>query len=205
MQLLRQIEAAARGVAAIHAAGLVHGDLKPGTILRFGNRALVSDLKLAAEPGLRPDASYTPKFAAPEQILEEAVTPAADVYALGVTFYTLFIKNRFPALLKTGGGTIDADPDGAGESLSAITSVGDVLNPGGQQANRGEDAIVGAKVSFRSKLSRVIEGVHHAELIGELLSVIGRATDLNPGKRYPHAGAFADDVKRLIDAGVANT
>jgi hypothetical protein len=37
------------------------------------------------------------------------------------------------------------------------------------------------------------------------LSVIGRATDLNPGKRYPHAGAFADDVKRLIDAGVANT
>ncbi len=201
LQLLRQIASAARGVAALHDAGLVHGDLKPSTILRDEDRGLVVDLKLARPPGPRADASYSPKYAAPEQILEQHVGPQADVYALGVTLYELFIRNRFPTLLRAsparrgpGGPQQQAAP----EPLSAVTSIGEFMNPGAPRSSgNNEDAIVGGKVMFRSQLANVVVGVQHAERMGAVLEVIRRACDMNPRRRYADASEFAAALERL--------
>jgi serine/threonine protein kinase len=189
--LLAQIECAAQGVAALHAAGLVHGDLKPETIIWDGDRAIVTDLKLAAPAGRRKNASFSPKFAAPEQILEKSVGPQADVYALGVTLYTLFVRDRFPSLLKAQETTTE---QGKANELSATTAF-DHLNEG--RSHRSQDSVVGAKVLFRSRLSSVVEGVQDANLIGFVLAIVQRACELDPEKRYPDATALADAVRAL--------
>jgi serine/threonine protein kinase len=187
--LLKQVECAARGVAALHSAGLVHGDLKPETILWHGDRAVVSDLKLSAPAGRREDASYSPKFAAPEQILKEAVGPEADVYALGVTLYTLFVRDRFPVLLEA------QEDDGASRktgSLSPVTTFPET----GQVASDGK--IVGVKILFRNGLSRLVDGAADAARISSTLAIVRRACDLDPGKRYSNAGALADALGEAL-------
>jgi predicted ATPase/Tfp pilus assembly protein PilF len=90
LALFRQIVA---GVAAIHAAGLVHRDLKPGNVLlelaSGGVVAKVSDFGLAkALQGQRLTQTGillgTPAYAAPEQRRDAAhVDARADVFALG--------------------------------------------------------------------------------------------------------------------------
>ena len=191
--LLRRMECAARGVAALHEKGLVHGDLKPATILSAGDGALVIDFKFAAPAGKREETSYSPKFASPEQILEENVGPEADVYALGVTLYSLFIRDRFPTLLKPESSDED---EGKSEVLSPETMItapmisAPVKREAG--ADRAEGAIVGAKVLFRSRFAGVMEGCADAGLIGPTLKVVQRACNLDPKKRYPNAGSLAD-------------
>ncbi|MFZ4573509.1 MAG: serine/threonine-protein kinase [Phycisphaerales bacterium] len=85
-------------VAAMHAAGLTHRDLKPGNILlnRRGEPVIV-DFGLASG-GTRPEtpAGGTPGYAAPEQFDEPpAASPRSDVYALGVVLFEL-LTNRAP-------------------------------------------------------------------------------------------------------------
>jgi hypothetical protein len=80
-----------QGVAAIHAAGVIHRDLKPSNILVDDQgRPRVTDLGIAK---VRHGSSIrtrtgmvlgTPGFVAPEVFQGKPLTPAADVYALGI-------------------------------------------------------------------------------------------------------------------------
>jgi hypothetical protein len=90
---------AADGLAAGHARGVVHRDVKPGNLFVTGTgastRIKVLDFGIA-QPGASGASTVThltggggnprtPGFAAPEQEAGDPTTPATDVYALGLT------------------------------------------------------------------------------------------------------------------------
>ena len=107
---------------ALHARGIVHRDLKPSNILLDANGhavladlgvAHIADANLAKRLGdtITPNPTLvngspfvgTPRYAAPEQLAGEDVSPATDIYALGVVIEQLFdgrIPVRWRALLR---------------------------------------------------------------------------------------------------------
>ncbi len=103
----RLVAGAARGVQAIHGAGLVHRDIKPSNILlsKEGDPK-VADLGVAAALASRAEESWAEgdagpvgnlAYMAPEQYRmdEGAMGPSADVYSLGGVLFWL-LTGRLP-------------------------------------------------------------------------------------------------------------
>ncbi len=96
VELIAQI---ANGLDAIHAAGLVHRDVKPANVLLSGGEgvehAYITDFgvarNVATESGLTQTGRFvgTLDYVAPEQISGGEVDARADVYALGCLLFKL--------------------------------------------------------------------------------------------------------------------
>jgi serine/threonine protein kinase len=92
------VEQAARGLAVIHANGIVHRDVKPQNLLltstrEGGTQVLVADLGVAKTllhaTGIT-QVVGTPAYMAPEQVhMETSLDERADVHALGAVAYHL--------------------------------------------------------------------------------------------------------------------
>src|SRR5580658_999509 len=79
----------AEGLAAIHACGLVHRDLKPGNVILAADGPRIIDFGIARAIGATTGLTSTGvvvgtlTYMSPEQIRGDPVGPASDVFALG--------------------------------------------------------------------------------------------------------------------------
>ena len=169
---LRILRDAGRGVAAGHAAGIVHRDVKPanvflvGTQRDFGVRILDFGIAKALQDEADQDdltalsgRPRTPAYASPEQLRgDAALTPASDVFQLGLVAFEALTGER--ALTR--------------EQLEAMS--------------RGEPVPLDATAWRR--------------VPDELRAVLRRSLAPDPANRYPDAGSWTEAIARSGEAAL---
>jgi len=114
-----------QGLAAAHAAGVIHGDIKPANILLApGRGAVLTDFGVArvlSEANLGPELNLggTPLYMAPEQLVDAKVTLRGDVYALGVVLCEA-LTGVFPWPVDSLSVLLDAKCSGADPDFRAL-------------------------------------------------------------------------------------
>ncbi len=106
-EVIGVIEQVCRGLRAIHDAGIIHGDIKPGNVLLGpAFRAVVTDFGLMRWRGQAESTDTvigTPAYIPPEVVHAEdatlTLTRGADVFSLGVTAYEM-LTGRLPFLIQ---------------------------------------------------------------------------------------------------------
>lgn len=170
-----------RALAAVHVAGIVHGDVKASNVMRDEKgRIVLADFGAGSEAtseGTSSPRFGTPLALAPEILEGKAAGPASDIYALSVLLFRL-LTGRYP---------VEA-PD-----VAALRA----------KHQRGErNAIVDLRPDLSPVLSRAIERGLSAEpgarfrSAGEMESALAAALQETP----VHAGApvsAATDAPRL--------
>jgi serine/threonine-protein kinase len=177
----------ARAIAHAHANLIVHRDLKPNNILVSETdgeaRVKLLDFGIAKllgreEGGSASDLTQvlgralTPDYASPEQMREEPITTASDIYSLGVVLYEV-VTGEKPYKLKR-------------QSASALAEA--VMNADVTWPSRRVGNNTAANVPVRD--ARRIEG--------DLDAIIMKALKAQPEDRYATASALADDLERFL-------
>ena len=92
----------ADALAAIHAVGIIHRDMKPANVLMSDRGPLLTDFGLALHPEVTTritqpgKVAATPQYAAPEVMAGESPTSASDVFSLALVVYELVSGARLP-------------------------------------------------------------------------------------------------------------
>jgi eukaryotic-like serine/threonine-protein kinase len=181
---------AADAVAHAQARLVVHRDIKPSNILVDGaGRVHVLDFGIAKLLDNTGEEALTatgvgilsPAYAAPEQIRGEPVTTATDVYALGGVLFEL-LAGRLPH-------------PGRGASPASWLRALDTESAERPSACLRQSAATDLSTSYgdtpRERLLR--------ELHGDLDTIVVKALQPEPARRYVSAAALAADLRRFFD------
>ena len=151
-------------LGAVHAAGMVHRDFKPGNVLLGPDGPVVIDFGLATVPGMTTtgisgqEAVGTPAYMAPEQLAGNRVTAAADMWSWAVT-----IAFAGTGELPFTGDSLTAT---AYAILHAEPAVGRLPEPLGSLVHRCLNKDPASRPSAREALSEL--GAAGARLMGPL-------------------------------------
>jgi len=158
---------------------VVHLDLKPSNILVTAEGA-VKLLDFGTSKLIEPDGlltstlMVTPFYASPEQLRDEPVTTACDIYSLGVILFELLAGRRpsgdAPVSAVLERARTGCDPEGPDKSVT-----------GPAAENRGLTA------------SRL-----RALLAGDLSTIVRKCLAPRPADRYASVGALSEDVDRYL-------
>ena len=180
----------ADAVAYAHTQLIVHRDLKPSNVLvdtqgsprvlDFGIAKLIeqSGEQTMTGTGMR---VLSPAYAAPEQILGEAIGTATDVYALGLMLCEL-LTGQLPRQ-RRGVTSAQLALDASQEVVDRASTLAAKLDASQIREAYGE-------LGDAHKLAR--------SLSGDLDLIIATALQREPARRYPTAAAFADDLRRWL-------
>jgi serine/threonine protein kinase/tetratricopeptide (TPR) repeat protein len=186
LTLFREVCAA---VAYAHDHTVIHRDIKPSNILvtkdaGTASRPRLLDFGIAkmVQPsngvapvttitGLRP---MTPEYASPEQVREQPLTTATDVYSLGVVLYQL-LTGRGPYRLKT-------------RTPAEISCA--ILD---QEPPPPSTAVTRSDGNSKSEIR------NQKLLKGDLDNIVLMALRKEPERRYRSVKEFSDDIRRHLE------
>jgi eukaryotic-like serine/threonine-protein kinase len=186
---LALFEQVCEAVQYAHGRLIVHRDLKPSNILvtdsgevkllDFGIAKLLGD---EATEGLTQTGygAMTPDYAAPEQFRGEPVTTATDVYALGCVLYLLLTGHRPHGDRRRVSGELERNWTDAAVVRPSVAV-------GRSDDGKTPEAVSQARATTLPRLERM--------LAGDLDTIVLKALDPDPGRRYPSAQQLLDDLR----------
>jgi len=172
-----------------HTCQVVHRDLKPSNILvteagqvrllDFGVAKLLAEGEDVARSELTQvyGRVLTPDYASPEQLKEDSVSAASDIYTLGIVLYELLVGAR-PYRIRS---------DTSALTLAAAIDAAQVRRPSTQV----QPAAALPRATTPEKLVR--------RLRGDLDAIVLKALARRPQDRYSSATAFGEDLRRYLD------
>lgn len=185
-------------VAHAHAHLIVHRDIKPANVLvdetgtvkllDFGIARLLQPETGAAGKGvtLEIGAALTPEFAAPEQLVGQAITTATDVYSLGLLLYVM-LAGCNPRQSETA------------DSFAALVKAATQNPPKPSTIVSDGRSLPLNELTDNAKNRRTTPDALKRLLRGDLDNILRKALAPEPENRYQTATGFAADLGRYLN------
>ncbi len=212
-QRLRLLLPVCDALSYAHRKLVIHRDLKPGNILvnqqgcpkllDFGIARLIGPESATQFTGQM----MTPRFASPEQLLDQPVSTATDVYSLGVVLYQL-LTGRLPCGLDTCSSPqvprAVCEEQPVAPSKAVILQADPAPAPSGSLPNQRKESVLQDEEP-RGPSPEDVAAVRGSDpvsleraLRGDLDAIVLKALRKEPEHRYASVDRLAEDLRRYL-------